>query len=156
MLLRVLLVGLLIMTPSLAAELPDPFVMNSGERIKSAAEWPARRAEILKIVMEHEYGALPPAPTSVSAVQLIQHQHKGTKASHRQFKVTCEPTKISFLVDLILPEGEGPFPVILSGDWGWGRMNDELRGLIVGRGYVLAEFNRLEFAPDRTKEPVGL
>src|SRR5688572_24775282 len=100
MLLRVLLVGLLIMSPSLAAELPDPFVTSSGERIKSAEQWPARRAEILKIVMDHQYGPLPPAPTSVSVVPLIQHQHKATKASHRQFKVTCEPTKISFLVDL--------------------------------------------------------
>ena len=29
-------------------ELPDPFVMGSGERIKNPAEWPQRRQEIAR------------------------------------------------------------------------------------------------------------
>lgn len=41
--------------------LPDPLVKNDGSPVKTAAGWPARRAEILALFEEHVYGRTPDA-----------------------------------------------------------------------------------------------
>jgi dienelactone hydrolase len=65
------------------------------------------------------------------------------------FKVTCGPQgKVSFTLDLMIPKGKGPFPAIVRGDLGWNKLDDEIALAVVKRGYVLAEFNRTELAPD--------
>lgn len=57
------------------------------------------------------------------------------------------------VVDLLIPKGEGPFPVILRGDWGWRKTADDVTQDILDRGYILAEFNRLELAQDLGRTP---
>lgn len=47
--------------------LPDPFVMSSGERMTSRAQWRCRRAELRSILEEYDVGEKPPKPTSVDA-----------------------------------------------------------------------------------------
>lgn len=147
-------------TFALAAELPDPFVFADGRRVQKADDWRARREEIRKLVMQYEYGELPTAPKNVTVTPLITHQLRPANVSHRQFKVTCDlgegRDKIGFVLDLMVPPGDGPFPVILRGDWCWKKTPDDIAKSILDRGYILAEFNRLEFAADRTKENVGL
>lgn len=46
--------------------LPDPMQRNDGTRVGSAAEWPARRAEILELFQVHVYGRSPGAPESLT------------------------------------------------------------------------------------------
>jgi hypothetical protein len=141
------------------AELPDPFVFNDGHRIKAADEWLARRPQMQEAILANEYGHLPPAPAT-TGVLLVSHKLKTLDATHRQFKITCDPgegrEKISFVLDLTIPPGDGPFPVILRGDACWGRLSDELTRPILARGYILAEFNRTELAPDNANQTVGL
>ena len=36
--------------------LPDPLTFNNGKKVTSAKQWPKRRAEILKILRENQYG----------------------------------------------------------------------------------------------------
>jgi hypothetical protein len=144
-----------------AAELPDPFVFADGRRVKTAQDWRARRAELRAQILKIEYGELPPAPRSVKVVPLVkQTQQRTTKLPHRQYKVYCEiegnRPRIEFVLDIILPKGDGPFPVIVRGDWGWFKTPDAITLAVVERGYALVDFNRLEFAADRTKEEVGL
>ena len=43
-------------------KLPDPFVFDDGSRVKSAADWPRRREEILSSVIRTEFGGMPPQP----------------------------------------------------------------------------------------------
>src|SRR5690349_5927474 len=119
-------------TFSMAAELPDPFLFNDGaRRVKTAQDWDARRAELLELFQREEYGHLPPAPAKVTFLPLLSHTYKPLSALHRQFKVICDPgerrgPRISIVVDLIFPpgRGDGPFPVILRGDWCWGKLSD--------------------------------
>ena len=41
-------------------KLPDPFLMENGERVGSLADWEKRRKELYKNVVELQYGVLPP------------------------------------------------------------------------------------------------
>jgi hypothetical protein len=54
----------------------------------------------------------------------------------------------SFLLTLTIPAGDGPFPVVLTGDACWRYVTDAVADAVVGRGYILAQFNRVELAPD--------
>ncbi|MEO6435004.1 MAG: hypothetical protein ABIP55_04490 [Tepidisphaeraceae bacterium] len=157
------------------AELPDPLVLRDGTRIASAQQWPARRAELLAMILHYEYGRLPPAPApgDVRGVELISHNLRTVNATHKQFKITCtlanappDHNTISFVLDLLLPTmtktdatpiaAGQKFPVILRGDWGWHKTGDDIAKLVLSRGYALAEFNRLELAPDNASRDAGL
>jgi hypothetical protein len=131
-------------------ELPDPFLFADGSRVKTNENWVRRRAELEASILHYEYGQLPPAPGNTTAVELVTHNFKDQpNAAHRVFKVSCGPErKISFTLDLIVPKGKGPFPVVLRGDLGWGKLADDITANIIKRGYILAEFNRTELAPD--------
>ncbi|MEM1094129.1 MAG: acetylxylan esterase [Bacteroidota bacterium] len=39
--------------------LPDPLTFQDGRRVETAADWPARRAEILRLFEQHVYGTTP-------------------------------------------------------------------------------------------------
>ena len=146
---------LLVLAPmARAAELPDPFLFADGGRVTSPQRWPERRKELLELILQNEYGHPPPAPKHMQIVQLLSHKSKLVGAPHRQFKLICDGgdagrEKISFVVDVLVPpKGDGPFPVILTGDWGWRKTRDECALRILERGYILAEFNRTELAAD--------
>lgn len=131
------------------AELPDPFTFADGSRVKSKEDWARRRAELLAMILHYEYGEMPPPPGNTTAVELVMTGHKSLPATRRVFKVSCGPDhKISFTLDLIIPKGKGPFPVIVRGDLGWGKLADDITEEVIKRGYILTEFNRTELAPD--------
>src|SRR5688572_3709952 len=136
-------------------DLPDLFTFRDGSRVQSPADWTRRRAELLALFQQYEYGHLPPAPGNTRAVELISHNLHG--ATHTQYKVTCGPNNsVSFVLDLLVPKSDGPVPVILRGDWGWSKTSDDITKEVLARGYTLAEFNRLELAPDNARRDAGL
>jgi hypothetical protein len=51
----------------LIKKLPDTFMLKSGDRVASAEDWRARRSEIAKLLLEQQYGTMPPAPDVVNA-----------------------------------------------------------------------------------------
>ena len=46
--------------------LEDPLAFESGRRIASVLDWPARRAEILDVFAKRMFGAEPPKPEKVT------------------------------------------------------------------------------------------
>jgi hypothetical protein len=67
---------------------------------------------------------------------------------------------VLFSVNLFIPGmGEGPFPVIITGDLCWGSIQNRLttEGLssLVSRGYIIAEFDRTKFCPDEDLRSKG-
>ena len=46
--------------------LEDPLAFADGRKLKGPAEWPARRAEILRIFEKGMYGRMPPKRVSTS------------------------------------------------------------------------------------------
>jgi endo-1,4-beta-xylanase len=127
-------------------ELPDPFIFSDGKPVATKEDWLRRRAELREMLVRLEYGEMPPAPGNTRGIQL----QGGGRSRHFQYKIVCGPDdKISTVLDVLLPpEGKGPFPVILRGDGCWGYINEEMTKAILARGYILAQFNRLEFCPD--------
>jgi hypothetical protein len=90
--------------PSIAA-LPDPFTFSNGRRLTGTAEWPARRQELATMIQHYEYGALPPAPSSVSG------QLAGNMLT---VSVSANDRSASFTATVALPGGAGPFPAFIQ------------------------------------------
>src|SRR5689334_13723869 len=130
-------------------ELPDPFVMNDGSRVKSKQDWAKRREELKELIQYYEYGHLPPAPGNVTASASGAKINAQTSATERQILLTMGPEgKVSTHLELTIPAGDGPFAVIITGDLGWGKVKEPIAKEVLGRKYVLAEFNRTEIAAD--------
>lgn len=131
-------------------QLPDPLVFDDGTPVRSADEWPRRRREILETIVDIEYGGLPPAPPTTHARDLHPAKIKRLGgARFRNIGVTAETDPpVSFMLYALVPDGEGPFPVVVNGDGCWLYVSDEVRREALGRGIALAQFNRVEIAPD--------
>jgi hypothetical protein len=136
---------------SAAHELPNPFVMRDGASVRAPKDWPARRREIMELVIPTEYGRLPPTPGRTEGEELHRHEvARLDNARHAQFRIRTGPgLSVSFTLDLLVPAGEGRRAVMLKGDlcW-WGAVSDASALAILRRGYILAQFNRTELAHD--------
>ena len=63
-------------------KLPNPFVMDDGTPITSPAQWPARREELRRAVVDIQYGILPPQPEFLEVQPLY----------------TCHPAETSYRI----------------------------------------------------------
>ncbi len=138
---------------SSSSDWPDPLLNRAGQRITEPRQWPGRRREIMRLMLPLLYGDLPPAPATTRLVSLhgaVLRQLSGARL------LTCrvEPAAMpAFMLRLFVPHGAGPFAVIVSGDGCWHYADDAALTAILARGYVLAEFNRVEVAPDPGPPP---
>jgi dienelactone hydrolase len=135
------------------AELPDPFLRTDGTRVRTKDDWSQQRKELLARVLHYEYGPLPPVPDNVAAKELSSKKIEATGATETELLLTMGPKNaIQTHVILTVPAGKGPFPAIIRGDLGWGRVKPEIVANIVKRGYILADFSRVEIAPDSAEK----
>lgn len=135
------------------AELPDPFLGSDGKRVTTAKQWRRQRLELLRSVLHYEYGELPPAPGNVIASAARTRLVKATGATEHRLRLKMGPGH-AIATDLILtiPPGAGPFAAIIRGDLCWGRVKTDIAAAVVRRGYILAEFDRVQIAADSAKE----
>ncbi len=134
-------------------ELPDPFLMRNGRRVKSKADWEKRREEIKAVMLYYQYGQMPPAPRNVTAKVLSSEAVYEGCATKKHILLSMGPgRKIMVNVGIIIPKGKGPFPVILKNDSGIFKV--PIAEEIVKRGYIVADYNRTDLAPDK-KAAVG-
>lgn len=138
-----------IMSPKDSLNLPDVFQFNNGTSVTTPAEWQLRRKEVLETIQEVEYGYLPPKPAKMQVEFLYWHpakQFNGVR--HEWYRLSFPGSAVSFVVELFLPKGDGPFPVVVNGDKCWCYSTPDVISTVLERGYALALFNRLEIAPD--------
>jgi len=164
-------------------ELPDLFRFINGDRVCSVDDWRRRREELRALILEIEYGPLPPLPAAVRG-ELIHRQHPDKRflnAYHFQYRITVEggTDPFWFILDLLVPlmvrqeAGKEPMdplepivhrgsgkcpawrmcPVVVSGDGCWSYVTDEVINEVLRRGYILARFNRTEIVPDNYARP---
>jgi hypothetical protein len=139
-----------------SAGLPDPFLAADGTRIATAAQWPAQRAHLLAQVLHYGYGHPPAAGTVTVAVDSTSHDD-ALKATRRALTLSMGPLgAISVHLFLIIPDGHGPFPAIIEGDRCWGALAEPVVAAAIARGYLLAQFDRTEIAPDKPDRSRGL
>ncbi|MGA2975806.1 MAG: hypothetical protein ABSF77_10910 [Spirochaetia bacterium] len=131
-------------------ELPDPFLMRGDARVQSADEWGKRRQEILDLVIPLEYGRLPPIPDRTEGEELHHHEvEQLDNARHVQYRIRTGPRKaVSFMLDLLVPPRAPALGVMLNGDGCWRNLTEEITLAVLRRGYILAQFNRVELAAD--------
>jgi len=145
----------------LVGELPDLFEFSDGKRVRTVEDWQKRREELQELILSVEYGHLPPEPAGVRAELLHPTvMRRLGQFPHFQYRLHIEGggQPFWFIVDVLLPETEGRFPVIMDGDMCWGQLRDEVILDVMARGYALVTFNRTEIVPDayRSERDAGL
>jgi hypothetical protein len=157
-----------VLSPRVAAlpaitELPDPFIAEDGSRLTNPKQWPLRRQELLELVTKYEYGSLP--PISDVAVEMVSThpatQPAITDATVMELLLKTGPNQqLKTRLILTIPPASalhGPhFPVIVRGDLCWGNVDPRIAETVIGRGYMLAEFDRTMVAADRAGRANGI
>lgn len=134
-------------------KLPDPFLMKSGKRVMSRADWKKRRNEIKAMMLFYQYGHMPPPPKNVSTKVLSSKIVYEGCAIKKHILLSMGPgKKLKVNVGIIIPKGKGPFPVILKNDSDIFKV--PIAEEVVKRGYIVADYNRTDLAPDK-KATVG-
>ena len=111
--------------------LPDPFKFQDGRAVKMPADWAARRAEIKQLFEKYVIGSLPPKPKLDRIVPV--EETKGNGYLTRVVRLEYGPEgKITTQVTLTLPEGKGPFPVLIGGGGS--------AASLIRRGYAACEY----------------
>lgn len=87
--------------------LPDPFVMSSGERISSRADWRCRRAEIQSVLEEYDVGEKPGKPSTVEAVLDGNTIRVNVSEGGSSFEMTATLSRPA-------NAAEGPIPAIIG------------------------------------------
>ena len=132
------------------AELPELLRKADGSAISTARQWRQHVKEIGPAWIDLVYGALPPKPgrTRAQLLHRIESASSGG-AVQSHWRIPCAPARQqAFTLSLLRPSGRSRYPVILSGDACWRYASDQAVHEILRRGYALAQFNRIEIAPD--------
>lgn len=138
------------------AELPDPFLLKDGSRVKTPQEWAKHREELKELVLTYEYGHLPP-PSEVKAQLVSSRTEPVSGGAESQIELRVGPHgEIPVKMVVTAPPGSGPFPVILKGDLCWGRVKPDIVANVIKHGYLLAEFDRTDLAPDKKNAEGGI
>jgi len=127
-------------------ELPDPFLFLDGRRVRSLEDWQERRAEMRDLILEYEYGHVPPAPGNVRVDEELESESRyGGDMLHKAMRLSMGPeNKLVTTLHLYLPQQEtGPHPVIVR----FG-IDDKRARTMTRRGYAYACFEHRELDPD--------
>jgi hypothetical protein len=141
------------MTQPLQPVLQDIFLRPDGSKVTASDQWSQQRQVLLSILLEHQYGKLPEEPSTVHCKLLHSaHIKHVNQAQLMTFRVQVEGVfSACFVMQVWVPHkrpGKELWPVILTGDSCWHYATDMVKEEILRRGYVLAQFNRVELAAD--------
>jgi dienelactone hydrolase len=96
------------------AFLPDPFIhVETGKPIRGQSDWGSQRQAIRAAYERHVFGRIPPAPTNMKATVLSEEILD--RVTLRKVLLEFGPEhKAKLHLELILPQGPGPFPVFMT------------------------------------------
>jgi dienelactone hydrolase len=113
--------------------LPDPLTFLNGRAVTTAAQWPSRREEISQLSQKYIWGTLPPKPKINHVVLLDERHEEGYTV--RNVRLEFGPdSKGTMRVRVYIPDGVGPFPVMINSSLqGWAAS-------LIRRGYISAGY----------------
>ncbi len=133
-------------------ELPDLFALSDGHRIATAEEWPMRAEAWKELLVQVEYGGLPPNPAGVEIETLCHSAARRLSGAPKlwSYRVHCfgGEKPFAFCVRILFPQSSEPVPAIINGDGCWWYLSDEVINHVLESGCALVMFNRTEFAED--------
>ena len=121
--------------------LPDPLRFLDGRPVGTTGDWAPRRAEIRQLFEKYDLGSFPPKPTLDKVVVLDETQGRGYVT--RNVRLEFGPQgKGTMRVQVTIPDGPGPYPVLICPSLaGWGPT-------LIRRGYISAGFAGNDFMDD--------
>ena len=113
--------------------LPDPLKLLDGRTVRSPQDWTRRRAEIRQLFEKYQLGTFPPKPKIDRAVLVDETPGRGYIV--RNVRLEFGPqSKGTLRVQVMIPDGKGPFPVLISPNLtGWAPS-------LLRRGYISAGY----------------
>ncbi len=101
------------------AGMPDPLIGSDGKKITTAAQWPARREEMKRVIEHYGVGHAPPPPGNVKGRDVETSLLAEGKVSYRRVHLTFGPEeKLGFDLSIFLPVEtdtlKAPFPTIVQ------------------------------------------
>jgi dienelactone hydrolase len=116
--------------------LPEPLQFLNGKPVKNAADWAARRAELKQLFEKYMIGTFPP-PAKLDQISVIR-ETKAEGYFTRVVKLEYGPGgKASTEVTVTVPDGAGPFPVLIGGT----------ASSLLRRGYIACNYTGTVDAP---------
>jgi dienelactone hydrolase len=113
--------------------LPDPLKFLDGRPVRNASDWKTRRAEIWQLYQKYDIGTFPPKPKLDRAVVVDEAPGDGYLIRNVRLEFGPE-SKATIRVQVMIPAGKGPFPVLISPNLaGWGPS-------LLRRGYISAGY----------------
>jgi hypothetical protein len=97
--------------------MPDPLVVQNGERVTSKEQWVKERRPELKALFEHYmYGAMPPAPKLESKIERVDKNFFGGKATKKEVTLTLGASDAPQLHLLVITPNQRaqPAPVFVG------------------------------------------
>ena len=97
--------------------LEDPLTFADGTKLKNAAEWPTRRAEILDIFAKEMYGMEPPKPEAVVTECFESGTTLASLAVREQVRMWFRKDKTGPYIDWLIVRprhATGPVPVVMQ------------------------------------------
>jgi pimeloyl-ACP methyl ester carboxylesterase len=113
--------------------LPDPLHFLDGRPVRNPQDWRARRTEIRTLFEKYDLGSFPPKPKIDRIVAIDETAGAGYKI--RNVRLEFGPgAKGTMRVQVMIPDGKGPFPVLISPSLtGWAPA-------LLRRGYISAGY----------------
>jgi hypothetical protein len=142
--------------------LPNPFRKADGNLLETTGEWEQQRERIKAMLQHYMYGHQPPPPDNLKVEELSSESVYDGEATFKGLLFSMGPgQKVRFRASMLIPKGDGPFPVIIKNDGGRGRVLTPESGesptarTIASRGYILIKYARTELDDDKadTKGP---
>lgn len=119
--------------------LPDPLILDEGGKnipVETISQWNKKREQIKEQAQHWITGTLPPAPDNLQ-VELLGEKKLG-QLTERDLLLRFGPgLKAQLHVTLLIPPGDGPFPVFLCQ---WIKDNQSWVQAAVRRGYIGCRF----------------
>lgn len=95
-------------------ELPNLLRFADGAVVADSADWGRRRCELRDLVRHWLSGTWPDEAPALEDVQVLKEDRKG-RATWQHLKLTfAGPNAFSFDVEVLTPDGPGPFPVFMT------------------------------------------
>jgi len=96
--------------------LDDPFAFLDGRKVKTPADWPVRRAELLELFQTELYGRLPPPPETLIVEKVSEKPTEDRFSLERRYRLCFRADKTGPVIDWIVyvpRHAKGKVPVIL-------------------------------------------
>ena len=114
------------------AGLPPLLEFYDGRPVRTADQWQERRSELRRLLCEYFIGSPPQEIPQLKQAEVLAETCTGTSRS-RLVELTFATTpEVSITIEVLLPEGNGPFPVLFT------QTNHRRWGLLaLARGYLV-------------------